>query len=327
MKIRTSAKDIEISCEFYNFVMDRVLRLTYRAHGKGDIGNPFNLSTRISPLMDPRELSFEQREGLQPIPTQLQRGELSQELRAKLWAYVHDIMMRHYSMIMAGSHAWYDILKDIHVKRDHARVDQVNQSHTFGSLGLMFDGSPYGKVLGWLDFVIRHPKAPNDFGAKVGDLLVECRSAYRVVDGLIVPMATEEERAAFEKALADTSADKFSGARAHLRNAGAHLTNGVFADSIRESISAVESVARILEPGGEFSKALAKLETKGLIHPALKKGFSALYGYTSDQGGIRHALIESGAAAVDEVDAVFFLGACASFVSYLIGKSRNAGFV
>ena len=76
--------------------MDRVLRLTYRAHGKGDIGNPFNLSTRISPLMDPRELSFEQREGLQPIPTQLQRGELSQELRAKLWAYVHDIMMRHY---------------------------------------------------------------------------------------------------------------------------------------------------------------------------------------------------------------------------------------
>ncbi|MEH2627060.1 hypothetical protein V1292_005115 [Bradyrhizobium sp. AZCC 1719] len=61
------------------------------------------------------------------------------------------------------------------------------------------------------------------------------------------------------------------------------------------------------------------------MHPALKRGFSAIYGYTSDEGGIRHALLDSGEAAVDEVDAIFFIGACSSFVSYLIGKARVAG--
>jgi hypothetical protein len=189
----------------------------------------------------------------------------------------------------------------------------------------MFENSQYGKVLGWLDFVMKHPRAPGNFGAQVGAILIQCRSAYRAIDGMIVHMASDEERQAFERALADTSNTQFSGARSHIRQAAAHLTNGAFADSIRESISAVESVARVLEPSGDFSKALAKLENKISIHPALKKGFTSLYGYTSDEGGIRHALLDSGQAAVDEVDAIFFLGACSSFVSYLIGKSRGTG--
>lgn len=57
-----------------------------------------------------------------------------------------------------------------------------------------------------------------------------------------------------------------------------------FADSARESIHAVESV--------DFSKALAKLEARTDIHGGLKRGFTATYGFTSDQQGIRDALLE-----------------------------------
>jgi hypothetical protein len=57
----------------------------------------------------------------------------------------------------------------------------------------------------------------------------------------------------------------------------------------------------------------------------MKKGFSALYGYTSDSQGIRHALLDKNAPEVDEHDALFMIGACAAFVSYLLGKARNAG--
>ena len=60
------------------------------------------------------------------------------------------------------------------------------------------------------------------------------------------------------------------------------------------------------------------------IHPALEAGFQKLYAYTSDEHGIRHALNRDG-ANVDEADAIFMLGACASFVSYLIGKARGGG--
>jgi hypothetical protein len=63
------------------------------------------------------------------------------------------------------------------------------------------------------------------------------------------------------------------------------------------------------------------------MHPAMKKGFTSLYAYTSDEKGIRHALLDDRAAKVDEADALFMLGACAAFVSYLINKARSSGLL
>jgi hypothetical protein len=37
---------------------------------------------------------------------------------------------------------------------------------------------------------------------------------------------------------------------------------------------------------------LAKLEARTDIHGGLKRGFTAIYGFTSDQQGIRDALLE-----------------------------------
>ena len=68
--------------------------------------------------------------------------------------------------------------------------------------------------------------------------------------------------------------------------------------------------------------ALQRLESKSNIHAALKRGFTSLYGFTSDEKSIRHPLLDGGAANVDETDAIFMIGACAVFVSYLINKHR-----
>jgi hypothetical protein len=66
----------------------------------------------------------------------------------------------------------------------------------------------------------------------------------------------------------------------------------------------------------------SKLEQKSNIHGALKKGFLALYDFTSDEQGIRHPLLDKEAPAVDEADAMFMIGACSAFLSYLTNKSR-----
>jgi hypothetical protein len=50
-------------------------------------------------------------------------------------------------------------------------------------------------------------------------------------------------------------------------------------------------------------------------------------GYTSDENGIRHALLDDGTAKVDETDALFMIGACAAFVSYLLSKAHAAGLI
>ncbi|HAE28382.1 MAG TPA: hypothetical protein DCG58_14560, partial [Hyphomonas adhaerens] len=52
-----------------------------------------------------------------------------------------------------------------------------------------------------------------------------------------------------------------------------------------------------------------------------KPGAVQLYGYTSDEEGVRHALVFNEKSTVDEVDALFMLGACASFVSYLLARA------
>ena len=71
----------------------------------------------------------------------------------------------------------------------------------------------------------------------------KARVAYRVFDNdTIAPIGSEVEREVLEQAFADLAAAEFHGARAHLRSAAEQLTAGRWADSIRESIHAVESV-------------------------------------------------------------------------------------
>ena len=74
-------------------------------------------------------------------------------------------------------------------------------------------------------------------------------------------------------------------------------------------------------------KALAKLEEKAKIHGALVSGFKSVYGFSSDEQGIRHPLLDKEAPAVNKTDAMFMIGACSAFISYLINKSRCAGLL
>jgi hypothetical protein len=80
-------------------------------------------------------------------------------------------------------------------------------------------------------------------------------------------------------------------------------------------------------PSSSLSESLRMLEKPLNVHRALKAGFNSLYGYTSDENGIRHRLLGKDTANVDEFDAIFMLGACAAFISYLIGKARGANLL
>jgi hypothetical protein len=183
----------------------------------------------------------------------------------------------------------------------------------------------WADVLGWLEFVLKHPACPSEFAGQVNGIMDRCHLAYRVFDGVVIcPIGSDAERETIEQAFSDLRSAEFHGAREHLSKAANELTAGNFAGSIRESIHAVESVARTLEPDGKLSKALEKLERSAKIHPAMKAAFASLYGYTSDKQGIRHAHLNEPSSNPDETDALFMIGACAAFVSYLINKARGA---
>ena len=98
-----------------------------------------------------------------------------------------------------------------------------------------------------------------------------------------------------------------------------------YRNSIKESISAVESISKVLSTGSRdtLGGALDKIKGKIKLHPALEKGFKQIYGYTSDTDGIRHALMEE--PTCDFEDAKYMLVSCSAFVNYLIVKADKAG--
>lgn len=274
-------------------------------------------------------LSFEQREGAADLPTQLQPRVLSRELRAVLWATVYDSISVYGGEVRSP---WLGILQANHVMRQHRMIDSFKnywEGAIRPELSALFDAGSYTDVLGFLEFVLRHPDAPAGFSEGIAAALEYGRAAYRVVDDdTIAQIGSEEEARALAEAFEAADHAGLAGARAHLKESAVLITGGAWADSVRESIHAVESVAVVLSPGSNtLAPALKALAAKAAVHEALKGGFSQIYGFTSDESGIRHALIEKGDANVDEADAMFMLGACAAFVSYLIAKARSAGLI
>ena len=63
------------------------------------------------------------------------------------------------------------------------------------------------------------------------------------------------------------------------------------------------------------------IENKYKIPNGLKTAFSVLYGYTSNENGIRHALTENNTNATIN-EARFMLVTCSAFVNYLIANSK-----
>jgi hypothetical protein len=57
----------------------------------------------------------------------------------------------------------------------------------------------------------------------------------------------------------------------------------------------------------------------------MRQGFLSLYGYTSDEDGIRHAILDESTVGFDE--AKFMLVSCSAFVYFLIGKAEAAGLL
>ena len=281
--------------------------------------------------LERREITFEQAEGAAELPSQLELRQISSEMEALLWAAIYDSINREIVSDLAGygglrlGGRWRNILYAWHVTREHRMADEFSSdpSEHIEKVKAIIQSGDYIRVLGFVEFVVRNSECPQNLLGSLARILEFCRSAYRIIDKSIVPAATEAEATAAKRAFADLAGSEYHGARTHLRKAAVALTAGHFADSVRESIHSVEAVCRTIDPtASTLGAALVKLEKSGTINPNLKRGINALYDYTSDEDGIRHALIAKDAPDVDEADALYMFGACASFVTYLITKTR-----
>lgn len=276
-----------------------------------------------------RNLTFGQSIGVEPLPSQLALGEVSQELAASLWAVIYGDMNRtqndDYHPSRIGK-PWTGIVASWSVYHEHRPIDEI--SNTFDRNVAHFKSiifsRDYVKVFNFIQFLIRYQHCPDHVFEGIEYALLNCRAAYRLVDRTVVPISTEEEAQAISHAFAVAAKHKAQGPRTHLQASAKHLTAGDWSGAIRESVHAVEAAAKAVEPeANELGPALSRLEKRQAINPAMKRAFGALYGFSSDEKGIRHSLVYDEKANVSEADAMFMFGACAAFVSYLLSNSGD----
>lgn len=271
-------------------------------------------------------LPFSQRTGLAPVPPQLDLGQVSDEFRRQVY-YFLSLEFERRSEFGWDNHFfredWKRVTKDLHVLFFKRSINDYENSvyEISKKIQTFVNRSNIGELFDFLEFLVRHSAPSAELKSDLKGVFISTRSAYRIIDLQVVAIGNTEQAEAFEAAVSSANEVGSEAARSHLLDAGLELRNANWANSVRESIHAVEAMARWLEPtANTLGPALSNLEDKGHLHGALKAAFGSLYGYSSDEAGVRHAKVFSDEAAVDETDALFMLGACSSFVSYLAAK-------
>jgi AbiJ N-terminal domain 4 len=151
-------------------------------------------------------------------------------------------------------------------------------------------------------------------------------SGYRLVGASLTPISSPLELQAVSEAA--TRKSGFEGVAIHMGEAAALLGKRPepdYRNSIKESISAIEAAVKLVtgeKTGkGGVDKALGIIERRGEMHAALKAALSKLYGYTSDQDGVRHAILDQKTITFGE--AKFMLVACSAFVNLVLDASSR----
>ena len=271
-------------------------------------------------------LSFSKRMWIEQEPL-LQKNNMTEKLKNKIWNTLLDILewlseqnswdfdygIDNHFIIDLSNQFW---LKWDTIPCEELKFKEFLWIEIFSSWNSIYD---YIELLfRWQDIINFDKKLKLN---EINRILKEENSAYRVSqNGLIIPISNEEELETVNEA----NKTPYSPVNEHIQKAISLFKKepSDYANSIKESISAVEALCQIIieDESATLGKAIKKLKEKGVtISPALEEAFNKLYGYTSNAWGIRHALSEGDTPPTFD-DAKYMLVSCSAFVNYLISK-------
>lgn len=277
-------------------------------------------------------MKFSQRIGKSEIKNVIQKETIDKELKNSLWNvitiyYWNKIVKRN--QINTNYEDCKNLLIKIWINFFKYNLDEMpTDFQTYNEyLKKYFFETEWYNVYDFIEFLPKNYSHRYEIGTNenfikaCNIILTQELSAYRFVDLNLIEISSQEEIESIEEALINS--DKYKPVKKHLKRSLELLSdkkNPDYRNSIKESISAVESYCALITKDNKstLGQALKIIEAKTKIHPALKKAFSNLYGYTSEAEGIRHALLEED--DLNQADAKFMLISCSAFVNYLIQK-------
>lgn len=164
----------------------------------------------------------------------------------------------------------------------------------------------------------------DDFVQGVNNQFERLNYGYRIVQGRIVDMASELEVQTIDKAV--EADDNVSFHMLQALKLYSLKPNPDFRNSIKESITAVETLFREITNENTFGQAYGKIKKKISIHPRLGEMIQEMYVYTNQKDtGIRHAKVESDNTYLPTAaEAMLMLVTCSATINYVRGKLGTA---
>jgi len=171
--------------------------------------------------LDRGKVTFEQAEGLEPLPAQLQPKELSAALRARLWYVLYHGLDKatHHSEFDNATikDPWLTILFEMHIFRFHKPADEFRPyaKPLIEEMKSLIMNESYSQVFGTIQWILRRPQCPHDLPKVIASVLRSCRAGYRLSDDgrTFLPIASEEEAQIAKQAFAALNRKEYAGAR------------------------------------------------------------------------------------------------------------------
>lgn len=269
--------------------------------------------------------TFSERYGYTSVRTSIQHESLDKPLRTDLWNTTFVVFKTATNSTTYSEHS--TLCVHLWSQLWHRNLDELPY-HTGDfnpHLKHVFMEGNWTSALDLVEFMIKEADSAAVTAAYNRDLEKNV-AGYRIASKEIVPIDSEIDLSEIQEALA--AAEPFAGVKHHLRKALTLLSNREtpdYANSVKESISAVEAICNLIIGGqGTLGQALKKLNASGVeIHPALEKAWQGIYGYTSDADGIRHWASEL--PTVSQADAKYFLVSCSAFTNLLLAETARVG--
>lgn len=278
-------------------------------------------------------MSFSQRMGLEPASKAIQIERVDDQLRGAIWNVLTLSFWEKYRNGYQTNllrHSNFDTFSKSYAFHHDISIDELPDywSDLNRQIRSWFMAMPWNKIYDFLEFMAAHGPEERNHSRLWRDSFIEFanvvlekqNSGYRFIERQIAPITSEVELEEIDSAL--RAAQPYAGVKQHLQTALGMLTNRDAPDyrnSIKESISAVESLARHItgNPKATLGDALKILENKHRLEPTVKQAFNKLYGYASDGDGIRHAMMKDDATTT-KADARFMLICCSAFINFAI---------
>lgn len=263
---------------------------------------------------------FSERKGIKHFSDIVQVNSLNERTRNKIYSATIELIEKDKKRGEFIEYIYTEIFSltknDIPIKSLEFGIFSDYYADVENEILLNLRNCEYHEVFDFIEGIIRGIRLDNQRKTYIDDInriFIEENVNYRIINGLITDLLNEETIKEIEETLENSHivvANHYSKALELL------YKSKDYDNSIKESISSVESICQILTSNNKATLGDTLKLLKDKIHPAMKSAFEKLYGYTSDANGIRHANgLGEGNSTFEE--AKYMLISCSAFVNYL----------